>query len=94
VRRHLHAHGIDEAISAIEAATVITKRHGINQPKTIPTCPPDTSGKEKVDVTEATTPMIEKENAINSSSFGVVRNWQTNAAQIAHTENSRLNSDL
>jgi hypothetical protein len=57
---------MDEAISAIDAAIVMTKRQGMSQPKTMPTCPPDMSGKEKVDVTEATTPIIEKEKAISS----------------------------
>ena len=67
----LGTYGIDEANSAMDAATVITKRHGINQPNTMPTCPPDTRGNEKVDVTEATTPMIEKENAISSIIWGI-----------------------
>lgn len=62
----MHAHGMDDAISAIDAATVKTKRQGMSQPKTMPTWPPDTSGNEKVDVTEATTPMMENENAISS----------------------------
>jgi hypothetical protein len=68
-------HGIDEAISAIEAAIVRTKRLGINQPKTMPTWPPDTNGKEKVDVTEATTPMIEKEKATTSINLDAVNAW-------------------
>jgi hypothetical protein len=57
---------MDEASSAIDAAIVRTKRQGISQPKTMPTCPPDTSGNPKVDETEETTPMIEKEKAISS----------------------------
>jgi hypothetical protein len=53
-------------------AIVRTKRLGISQPKTMPTCPPDTRGNEKVDVTEATTPIIEKENAISSMRFRTI----------------------
>jgi hypothetical protein len=57
---------MDEASSAREAATVRTKRQGMSHPNTMPTCPPDTNGKEKVDETEETTPMIENEKAISS----------------------------
>jgi hypothetical protein len=32
-----YTHGIDEAISAIDAATAKTKRLGISHPKTMPT---------------------------------------------------------
>jgi len=78
----LSTHGIDEANSAIDAATVRTKRLGINHPKTMPTCPPETSGKEKVDVTEATTPIIENENAINSISF----NWHLQCLTLQLTD--------
>jgi hypothetical protein len=81
----LITHGIADANSAIEAAMHITNRLGINHPKTIPTCPPagghhlvwderpndvpERRGKMKIDDTDATTPMIEKANAIVSISY-------------------------
>lgn len=80
------AYGIDDASSAMEAAIVKTNKHGINHPKTIPTCPPallsakgqetylkgyipDSRGNEKVDVTDATMPMIEKAKAMDSINY-------------------------
>jgi len=73
---------MDDASSAIDKATVITKKQGINHPHTIPTWPPvpcqhkkrwnacenvpETRGNEKVEVTEATTPMIENAKAMVS----------------------------
>jgi hypothetical protein len=57
-----------EVSSAIEAATGMTNRQGISQPKTMPTCPPETRPKIIVEETEAMTPMIEKEKAMVSMS--------------------------
>ena len=83
-------YGMADVISARHAATHRTNGQGMNQPQTIPTCPPSerkefnhtapkaflpnnilpaNKGNEKVEVTEATTPMMEKENATVSMSL-------------------------
>lgn len=75
-------YGMDDTSSAIDKATVITKKQGINHPQTIPTWPPvpcqrgkrqnysgnipETRGNEKVEVTDATTPIMENAKAMVS----------------------------
>jgi len=75
-------HGIDEANSAIDRATVITKKQGINHPHTIPTWPPascqcknpwnsvknvpEARENEKIEVTAAPAPKIENAKAMVS----------------------------
>lgn len=38
--RAIGTYGMEDASSAMEAATVMTKREGMSHPKTMPTCPP------------------------------------------------------
>lgn len=52
----------------MHSTTGITNILGINHPKTKPTCPPETRGKDRVEDTDAITPIIEKANAIVSRS--------------------------
>jgi len=87
-------YGMEDASSAIEAAMHMIKRHGMSHPKTIPTCPPDTSGKDSVDDTPPITAMMENANATVSISFA--EGQQSAGAMVKEdqrrTENSRLNS--
>ena len=53
----------------MHAAIVITNNEGMSQPKTIPTCPPESSGNIKVDETDAITPIMEKAKQMVSISY-------------------------